>query len=161
MLFLAYIKLFGYSLKCVDRNKRRKQMCFGVGCDIHFGAGCDCHNLPCTTRLWLLGSLSGSLHLISDQYIHEKTKYLCFTRLINNECRNNFILGRIMRTYKRKTSRGKTPLKVFQQAAHEVLENNKSLRGVADDFQINYMTLQRFCKRLQEKNNNSEILSIF
>lgn len=52
-----------------------------------------------------------------------------------------------MRTYKRKTERGKTPLEVFERASVEVLINNRSLRSVAAEFQINRMTLQRFCKR--------------
>lgn len=62
-----------------------------------------------------------------------------------------------MRTYKRKTNRGKTPLDVFECAAKEVLVNKKSLRVVAADFDINYMTLQRFCKKLQKRNYDGKI----
>ncbi|CAH2003296.1 unnamed protein product [Acanthoscelides obtectus] len=57
----------------------------------------------------------------------------------------------IIRNYIRKTGRGKTPVDVFERAANEVLVNKKSLRTVAADFEINHMTLQRFCKKQKQK----------
>lgn len=65
-----------------------------------------------------------------------------------------------MRTYKRKTERGKTGLDVFERAANEVLVNGKSLRTVAADFDINFMTLQRFCKRQQQRENEGNFIMI-
>ena len=46
--------------------------------------------------------------------------------------------------YKRKTERAtKTPLDVMQRAANEV-ESGKALRAIANDFNIDKMTLNRF-----------------
>ncbi|KAB0795100.1 hypothetical protein PPYR_11939 [Photinus pyralis] len=53
-----------------------------------------------------------------------------------------------MRTYKRKTQR--VSEETFRAACVEVLENNRSLRIVADEFNINFMTLQRYCKKVKD-----------
>lgn len=55
-----------------------------------------------------------------------------------------------MRTYKRKTDRGKTPVGVYERASEEVLQNGRSLRNVADEYGINFMTLGRYCKKKRE-----------
>lgn len=65
---------------------------------------------------------------------------------------------KIMRNYIRKTQRGKTPVDVFERAANEVLVNKKSLRTVAADFEINHMTLQRFCKKQKQKEDEGNFL---
>ncbi|KAK4882605.1 hypothetical protein RN001_005924 [Aquatica leii] len=59
-----------------------------------------------------------------------------------------------MRTYKRKTDRGRTAIEIYRAAAREVIENKKSLRIVAADFDINFMTLQRFCKKIKNEDPN-------
>lgn len=55
-----------------------------------------------------------------------------------------------MRNYHQKTTRGKTPQEVYENAAKLVLEGNESLRSAAMVFNINFMTLQRFCKKKKE-----------
>lgn len=56
-----------------------------------------------------------------------------------------------MRTYKRKTERGKSSAETFRTAAKEVLDNGRSLRTVADEYSINFMTLHRYCKKMKNK----------
>lgn len=54
-----------------------------------------------------------------------------------------------MRNYKRKTERRNIPSDVYARAAEEVIEKNRSLRKAAADFGINFMTLQRFCRKVK------------
>jgi hypothetical protein len=54
-----------------------------------------------------------------------------------------------MRTYKRKTNRGTTPRKTHMKAAKEVLAKTSSLREASAKYSINFMTLQRLCKKLE------------
>ena len=58
-----------------------------------------------------------------------------------------------MRNYKRKTTRGSTP-DVLARAAEEVA-TGKSLRGVADDFHVDRMTLKRF---IQKRNQSADAI---
>lgn len=58
-----------------------------------------------------------------------------------------------MRNYKRKTQRGTKSLEVMKKAAEEVVNNNKSLRSVAQTYDICRMSLKRFINRL---NNNPD-----
>lgn len=60
-----------------------------------------------------------------------------------------------MRNYKKKTDRGNTPKETYIEAAKEVLIGSCSLRKAAQKYNINFMTLQRFCKRF-EKGNSGE-----
>lgn len=53
----------------------------------------------------------------------------------------------MVRTYNRKTEKGKTPLDVMIRAAKEVLINNRSRRSVAKDFGIPDRSLTRFCSK--------------
>lgn len=48
-----------------------------------------------------------------------------------------------MRTYKRKTVRGSIPRDILQRVAVEI-ENGRTIRGVATEFNINRMTLKRY-----------------
>ena len=57
--------------------------------------------------------------------------------------------------YKRKTERAtKTPLDVLQRAANEV-ESGKALRAIANDFNIDKMTLNRFTAK--RRTNPTEV----
>ncbi|CAI9723626.1 transposable element-derived 1-like [Octopus vulgaris] len=51
------------------------------------------------------------------------------------------------RNYKRKTTRVDTPPDVMERAARKFVDEKKSLRDVAKDFEVNFMTLQRYCKK--------------
>lgn len=53
----------------------------------------------------------------------------------------------MVRTYKRKTSRGTTSREVFEQASNLVLNGNLSLRDAANSHDINFMTLHRYIKK--------------
>jgi hypothetical protein len=55
-----------------------------------------------------------------------------------------------MRTYKRKAGRGTAPVETHVEAAKEVLAKACSLRKAFAKYLVNFMTLQRFCKRLEE-----------
>lgn len=66
-----------------------------------------------------------------------------------------------MRVYKRKTDRGNTPVETFRTAAKEVLEKKRSLRSVAQEFGINFMTLQRYCKKINQKGRFSKTISSY
>jgi hypothetical protein len=55
-----------------------------------------------------------------------------------------------MITYKRKTERGTAPVERYMEAAKEILAEACSLRKISAEFSVNFMTLQRFCKRLEE-----------
>jgi hypothetical protein len=54
-----------------------------------------------------------------------------------------------MRTYKRKTNRGTKPRETYMKAATEVLAKTNSLRKASAKYPINFITLQRFCKKLE------------
>lgn len=52
-----------------------------------------------------------------------------------------------MRHYKKKTNRGETPKAVILAAVTEVIENKRHLRPVADEYGMNFMTLQRYVEK--------------
>lgn len=54
-----------------------------------------------------------------------------------------------MRNYKRKTDRGTKPVELMLRAAHLVQHENKSLREVCRDFDLNKTSLSRFMKRME------------
>lgn len=56
----------------------------------------------------------------------------------------------MVRTYVKKTSRGSTPIDVYELAAKDVLENKLSIREAAKNHSINFMTLHRFIKKLKQ-----------
>lgn len=58
-------------------------------------------------------------------------------------------LSRIMRTYKRKSDRGKVPLDVINLAAKEVLDDSRPVRTVAKQHGICHITLRRFVMKLK------------
>jgi hypothetical protein len=62
---------------------------------------------------------------------------------------SDFVQAKNMRTYKRKTNRGTTPRETYMKAAKEVLAKTTSLRKASAKYSINFMTLQRFCKKLE------------
>ena len=58
-------------------------------------------------------------------------------------------LSRIMRTYKRKSDRGKVPVDVINLAAKEVLDDSRPVRTVAKQHGICHITLRRFVMKLK------------
>ena len=63
------------------------------------------------------------------------------------------------RTYKRKTARG-TPADVMTRAATEVIQQQQSLRGVSLTYNIDKMTLHRYCKRVKAAMANRSTVSV-
>ncbi|XP_050501983.1 uncharacterized protein LOC126881649 [Diabrotica virgifera virgifera] len=62
-----------------------------------------------------------------------------------------------MRTYKRKSEKGKTPYDIMKRAVKVVLEENFSVRKAAKNFEIPRKTLEKYCKKfmaVQEQNGN-------
>lgn len=59
-----------------------------------------------------------------------------------------------MRNYKKKTNRGETPKDVILAAVKEVAENQRSIRPVAEEYGINFMTLQRYVKKYEKAGPN-------
>ena len=53
-----------------------------------------------------------------------------------------------MRTYKRKSDRGKVPLDVINVAAKEVIDDGRAVRVVAKQHGICHITLRRFVMKL-------------
>lgn len=54
-----------------------------------------------------------------------------------------------MRTYKRKTERGKTSEELLRRAADAVIKDGKKIKTVAREVEICHMTLFRFIKKLR------------
>lgn len=61
-----------------------------------------------------------------------------------------------MRTYKRKTERGKTPKDVMVQAVDAVINGNQSVRKTALDFQIPRKTLGRYVIKFRQREIRKE-----
>lgn len=63
----------------------------------------------------------------------------------------------MVRTYQRKTNRGKTSVEVFQEAANLVINDKMSIRDAASRRGINFMTLHRYIKKLKANPLNTTI----
>ncbi|KAJ8964234.1 hypothetical protein NQ314_005063 [Rhamnusium bicolor] len=59
-----------------------------------------------------------------------------------------------MRTYKRKTDKGKTPPDVMLRAVQMVINEGRSVNSVAKDFTIPQKTLDRYVKKARTQNEN-------
>jgi hypothetical protein len=55
-----------------------------------------------------------------------------------------------MRTYKRKMKKGTKPEQTYVEAA-EILVKTSNLRKPSPMCSVNFMTLQRFCRRLEDE----------
>ena len=58
---------------------------------------------------------------------------------------------RMVRDYKRKTDRGTTPPDVIERAVKEAVTSGRSLRAVAEEFNMCHVTLSRYIKKNQQK----------
>ena len=65
------------------------------------------------------------------------------------------MLLQMVRTYKRKTCHG-TPTDILERAAAEVLQKQRSLRSVSLTYNIDKMTLHRYCRRVKAAMANNE-----
>ncbi|KAJ4430901.1 hypothetical protein ANN_19493, partial [Periplaneta americana] len=63
----------------------------------------------------------------------------------------------MVRTYKRKTDRGNTPLQTFKLASHDVSTGKSSIREAAQTCAINFMTLFRCIKKERTQNGCQQI----
>lgn len=54
----------------------------------------------------------------------------------------------MVRNYKRKTKMSEAPQEIYDNAVTDVIDNNMSLRKAAQKYGINFMTLQRYKKKL-------------
>ncbi len=70
-----------------------------------------------------------------------------------------YSIFRMARTYKRKSTRGKTPADVMMRAVDAVINQKKSIRSVAEDFSICHVTLMRYVKKKKDepRHHNSGI----
>lgn len=68
-------------------------------------------------------------------------------------------LSNMPRNRKRKTNRGQTSADVMMQAVKAVGPGN-SIRSVAQDYNINYRTLSRYCKKIKKKGDSAEVISV-
>lgn len=66
----------------------------------------------------------------------------------------------MVRTYKRKTTRGNVPVDDFQRASQAVREEKMSLRDAATRYGMNFMTLQRYIKKSQSAENSNTIVKV-
>ena len=67
----------------------------------------------------------------------------------------------MMRSYTRKSDRGKTPVDVIERAVELVIEENRSVRSVtsvADEFNICHVTLLRYVRK--KKSNPEDSLAV-
>ena len=62
------------------------------------------------------------------------------------------------RSYTRKSDRGKTPVDVIERAVELVIEENRSVRSVADEFNICHVTLLRYVRK--KKSNPEDSLTV-
>ena len=63
-----------------------------------------------------------------------------------------------MREYQRKTNKGNTPKEKMEKAVKEVFSNKRSYRAVANEFDIAYPTLRRYCLKYKEKADNHALV---
>jgi hypothetical protein len=66
-----------------------------------------------------------------------------------------------MRTQKCKTNRGTTPKETYMETANEDLVKAFSLRKLSAKYSVNFMTLQRVCKRFEVGNENKFYIEQF
>lgn len=64
-------------------------------------------------------------------------------------------LSNMPRNRKRKTNRGQTSADVMMQAVKAVGPGN-----FAQDYNINYRTLSRYCKKIKKKGDSAEVISV-
>ena len=62
------------------------------------------------------------------------------------------------RSYTRKSDRGKTPVDVIERAVELVIEENRSVHSVADEFNICHVTLLRYVRK--KKSNPEDSLTV-
>ncbi|CAG2199907.1 unnamed protein product [Mytilus edulis] len=65
------------------------------------------------------------------------------------------------RTYVRKTNRGTTPHGIMERAMSCVVNEHRSVRSAASEFEINHMTLTRFIKKCTEVGSSNVTVGYF
>ncbi|VDI63991.1 Hypothetical predicted protein [Mytilus galloprovincialis] len=65
------------------------------------------------------------------------------------------------RTYVRKTNRGTTPHGIMERAMSCVVNEHRSVRSTASEFEINHMTLTRFIKKCTEVGSSNVTVGYF
>ncbi|KAF2883865.1 hypothetical protein ILUMI_22310 [Ignelater luminosus] len=66
----------------------------------------------------------------------------------------------MVRTYKRKTTRGNIRVEVFQRAAQAVREEKISMKDAAARYGINFMTLNRYTRKSSAAGNSNNVVTV-
>ncbi|KAF2883613.1 hypothetical protein ILUMI_22563 [Ignelater luminosus] len=66
----------------------------------------------------------------------------------------------MVRTYKRRTTRGNIPVEVFQRAAQAVRKEKISMRKAATRYGVNFMTLNSYIRKRSAAGNSNNVFTV-